>query len=110
MMEAKNESVLSKKDAANILSGMVSSPLCNAFLEMSSDTASNAARLNQIMQAMAAHRLNTEILLLLQIICDLADMDFPQELDAIIASPSDASELIRQMILDFDDILAEETA
>lgn len=104
------ENSFSEKDKANIISGMVSAPMCIAFLGISNDIVSNAQNLNQIMQAMAAHQLNAEVLLLLKIICDLADIDFPQELDIAAAFPSDASELVRQMILDFDDILAEETA
>ncbi len=109
-MVEKNMNGLSEKDKANIVSGMVSAPLCTAFLGISNDTVSNAKNLNQIMQAMAAHQLNAEVLLLLKIICDLADIDFPQELDIADIFPSVASELVRQMILDFDDILAEETA
>ena len=49
-------------------------------------------------------------MLLLEIICDIADMDYPQELIAAINDPLGADDLVRELILDFDEILTEEIA
>ena len=70
----------------------------------------SAHSLNRIMQALARCQLNEELLLLLEIICDIADMDYPQELIAAINDPLGADDLVRELILDFDEILTEEIA
>ena len=111
--EQKNisfEDVWGKSASANIISGKVATPLCLAFLGVCHNEKDSAHSLNRIMQALARCQLNEELLLLLEIICDIADMDYPQELIAAINDPLGADDLVRELILDFDEILTEEIA
>lgn len=111
--EQKNisfEDVWGRCESANIISGKISTPLCLGFLSVCNNEKDNAHNLIQIMQAMASHRLNEELLLLLEVICDIADMDYPPELAAAISNPADEGDLVRELVLDFDEILTEETA
>ena len=77
--EQKNisfEDVWGRRESANIISGKISTPLCLGFLSVCNNEKDNARNLIHIMQAMASHRLNEELLLLLEVICDIADMDY----------------------------------
>ena len=111
--EQKNisfEDVWGRRESANIIPGKISTPLCLGFLSVCNNEKDNARNLIHIMQAMASHRLNEELLLLLEVICDIADMDYPSELAAAISNPADEGDLVRELVLDFDEILTEETA
>ena len=77
--EQKNisfEDVWGRRESANIISGKISTPLCLGFLSVCNNEKDNARNLIHIMQAMASHRLNEELLLLLEVICDIADSIF----------------------------------
>ena len=111
--EQKNisfEDVWGKSASANIISGKVATPLCLAFLGVCHNEKDSAHSLNRIMQALARCQLNEELLLLLEIICDIADMDYPDELFAAIIDPLGADDLVGELFLDFDEILTEEIA
>ena len=116
MAQANKEKNISFEDvwgnsvSANIISGKVANPLCLGFLGVCHNERDSANSLNRIMQALARCQLNEELLLLLEIICDLADMDFPQELMEAIRNPLGADDLVRELVLDFDEILTEEIA
>ena len=103
------EDVWGSSQSANIIAGKVATPICISFLGVCHNEKGSARNLNQIMQAMACHQLNKEILLLLEIICDIGDMDFPQELINAISDSYGASDLVKELVLDFDEILTEET-
>ena len=104
------EDVCGKNASANIISGKVVTPLCLGFLGVCHNKKDSAHSLNRIMQALARRQLNEDSLLLLEIICDIADMDYPQELIAASNAPLGADDLLRELILDFDEILTEEIA
>ena len=75
--EQKNisfEDVWGKNVSANIISGKVATPLCLGFLGVCHNEKDSAHSLNRIMQALARCQLNEELLLLLEIICDIADI------------------------------------
>ena len=100
--EQKNisfEDVWGKSASANIISGKVATPLCLAFLGVCHNEKDSAHSLNRIMQALARCQLNEELLLLLEIICDIADMDYPQELIAAINDSLGADDLVRELML-----------
>ena len=104
------EDVWGKMGCANIISGIISRPLCFSFLSVCCQERKSAQNLNQILQAMAGRQMLKEILLLLEIICDIADEDYPAELAEAIQNPEESADLIRELVLDFDEILTEETA
>ena len=111
--EQKNiqfEEVWGKSASANIISGKVAAPLCLGFLSVCHNEKDSANNLNRIMQTLASCGRNEEVLLLMEIICDIADMDFPQELMEAIRNPQGAEDLVRELVLDFDEILTEEIA
>jgi len=49
-----------------------------------------------------------ELLLLLKTLCDLIGITYPDELETALAEPQRYLTLLRELLLDFDDILTEE--
>lgn len=115
MVEKNEQSDISFKDVwgeqerANIISGKIAPAICIGFLNICNDEKTSAHSLVHIMQAMANRGMNEEVLRLLEIICDIADIDYPLVPSDAIAAPSEADALVQELVFDFDEILEEET-
>lgn len=96
--------------AASIVSGMFASPFCEQYLALSEDAAGNAQTLCDLLKSLYEHQMYKELLLLLKTLCDLIGITYPDELEKALAEPRRYLTLLRELLLDFDDILTEEIA
>lgn len=104
------ENVWGKKEAANIVSGTIASPFCIQFMAVSEQATDNAHSLNALVKALYERQMYEELLLLLKMLYDLIGMEFPEELAQASREPQAYSELLEQIVLDYDEILTEEIA
>lgn len=104
------EEVWGESGAANIISGIIAAPFCTAYLAVSDDAVQNANRLNTLMKSLYGREMYEEMLLLLDILYDLIGVDLPKELAAASKAPAEYSTLLKELMLDYDEILNEEIA
>lgn len=93
---------------ANMVSGRIASPVFIGILSACCEESGSAQSLIELMKTMNEHTMNQEVLRLLKIVCDLVDIDYPSELESALNAPIAAAELVRELILDFEEILAED--
>ena len=113
MEENKNqqttlENIWGKNEAANIISGTIASPFCIQYLAVSDQAAENANNLNILVKLLYEREMYNELLLFLKILYNLIGMEFPEELAQASEKPQNYSELLKQLIIDYEEIFAEE--
>ena len=102
------EKVRDEKEALAIISGVIATPFCTLYLEVSGESVENGKSLLKLMRALYEKEMYREMVLLLKILYNLIDLEIPEVLIQALKEPDNYSALLSNLMLDYCEILEEE--
>ena len=94
--------------AANLVSALLSSELCDDLMGVIGDDADAAEEVVTLLNALLDKGCHAEILSMLKIMCAIVGREYPEEVSAVEQSPIELKGLLSEMVSDFEDILTQE--